>query len=73
MTEDFLFCEQLSWTGLQNNFQQSAFPDLFVDGTTRLATGLELSRYVYATCGNWDIYEPDDEIAADKKKMMRRR
>ncbi len=41
MTKDSLFCEQLGRTRLQSNLQQSAFPDLFADGTTRLATGLE--------------------------------
>lgn len=68
MTEDSLFREQLGRTGLQSNLQQSAFPDLFADSTVRFATGLELSRYVYAARGNWNNYKPDDEVAASDKE-----
>ena len=68
ITEDFLFYEQLGQTWLQNNLQLSAFPDLFADGTARLATGLELDRYVYAAYGNWDKYKLEDKLVADNEE-----
>ena len=40
-----------------------AFPNLFANGTIRLAIGLELGKYIYAACGNWDNYKPEDEFA----------
>ena len=39
-----------------------------MDSTAYLATDLELDRYVYNVCGNWDNYEPDDEIVASNEK-----
>ena len=68
MTKDSLFCKQLGWTRLQSNFQQLAFLDLFVDDTACFATSLELSRYIYATYGNWDNYKPDKKVIAGNKK-----
>lgn len=66
--KDFFFCEQLSRTRLQSNLQQSAFLDLFVDGTVHLATKLELGRFIYTIYRNGDNYKPDNEFAADNKK-----
>lgn len=44
------------------------FPDLFVDDTICLTTNLELSKYIYTTCRNWDNYEPKNKIIAVNKK-----
>ncbi len=68
MTKDSFFHEQLGWTGLRSNLQQSTFPDLFADGTACLATGLELGGCVYVAHRNWDNYEPDNEVAADNEE-----
>lgn len=65
MTEDFLFHEQLGWTGMRINRPKSAFPDLFIEGTARLSTGIELARYIPSARGNWDNYKPDDNIVAE--------
>lgn len=46
------------------NRPKSAFPDLFVEGTAHLSTGVELARYIPSARGNWDNYKPDDNIAA---------
>ncbi len=53
---------------MQNNLQQLALSDLFADGTAYFATGLELGRYIYSACKNWDNYEPDNKVAADNEK-----
>ena len=68
MRDDFFFHEQLGRIGLRSNFQWSVFPNLFVDGTARLITGLELNRYICATHDNWDNYEPEDKFAAGDEK-----
>lgn len=52
MTKDSFFHKQLGWTGLQNNLQQLAFPNLFADGITYLITDLKLGRYIYTICKN---------------------
>ncbi len=49
---------------MQNNGPESAFPDLFAESTACLFTGIELARYISSAQGNWDNYEPDDNIAA---------
>lgn len=66
--ENSFFYKQLDWTGVQNNFQQLVFFNLFADNITHPATGLELGRYVYAVWGNWDNNKPDDEVAASNKE-----
>lgn len=68
MTENSLFCQNLGRTGLQSNLQQSAFPDLFANGTTCFATSLELSRYIYVVCEIWDNYKPDDGVVAGNEE-----
>ncbi len=68
MTEDSFFCKQLGQTGLQSNLQQLAFPELFPDGTIRLAIGLELNRYVYIAHRNWDNYKLNDEVVASNEE-----
>lgn len=68
MIDNSFFHKQLGWTGLQSNFQQLAFLDLFADGIARLAIGWELSRYIYTACTNWDNYKPDNEVAAGDKE-----
>ena len=68
MTEDFYFYKQLSWTELQNNLQQSAFPDLFGDDTVCLTIHLELGKYIYTVCRNRNNYEPEDELPSGNKE-----
>lgn len=41
---------------------------MFVNNTTYFATSLELDRYVYTTCRNWDNYILDNEVVADNEK-----
>ncbi|WP_375449060.1 hypothetical protein [uncultured Nostoc sp.] len=73
MTEDSLFCERLDWTRLRSNLQQSAFSDLFADDIARLATGLELGRYICAARRNWDNYKLKDRFAAGDEEDKKRK
>lgn len=41
---------------------------MFVDGTIHLTIGLELGKYIYAICKNWNNYEPNDKVVAGNKK-----
>lgn len=66
--EDPFFYKQFSWIGLQTNLQQLAFPNLFADSTTYLATDLKLDRYIYIVCENSDNYKPDNEMTTSNKK-----
>lgn len=68
MTENSLLHEQLGWTRMHNNEPKFAFLDLFAEGTARLSTDIELARYISFTRGNWDNYEPNNNIAAGVKK-----
>ena len=45
-----------------------AFSNLFTKSTVRFAIDLELNRYVYATCGNWDNHEPDTDVITGNKE-----
>lgn len=44
MTKNFLFYKKLGLIELQNNFQQLAFLDLFIDDTIRLITVLKFGK-----------------------------
>ena len=44
ITKNFFFDEKLGQIELQNNLQQLAFFDLFVDGIIRFITRLEFSK-----------------------------
>ena len=39
-----------------------------MDNNVHLATSLELGRYLYVACGNWDNYKPKDEFAAGNEE-----
>lgn len=41
---------------------------MFAEGTARLSIGVELARYVSSARGNWDNYEPEDNVGAGNKK-----
>ena len=45
-----------------------ALPDLFAKVNECLITGLELDRYVYAICKNWNNYKLDVDIVANNQK-----
>ena len=44
------------------------FPDLFINDTIRLATGLKLCKYVCAARENWDNYKPENEFVAGNEE-----
>ncbi len=79
MIDDSFFQEQLGWMGLRNNRTEYAFRDLFAKGVARIFTGMEIGRYVQASRGNWNNYNPDDagdpdnEDEDDENGNIRRR
>lgn len=68
MAGDSIFEEKLGRCGAQNGNVLSAFVDLFTEGTTRLSTGIPISKYVHKAQGNWDNYEMGPTpVAADNE------
>ncbi len=65
MTNDSIFDEKLSHTGIQNNTTISAFPNLFYIGASNLSNGIALTRYVNSACGNWNNYNQNDDVISD--------
>lgn len=45
-----------------------AFSNLFTESIVCFAISLELYRYVYAACGNWDNHKPDIDIITGNKE-----
>lgn len=52
---------------MRNNRIEYTFRDLFAKEVARIFIGMEISRYVQTSCGNWDNYNPDDAVDPDNE------
>lgn len=66
MTKDSLFYEQLNQTGIRNNIQKLVFPNLFAESQAYLSTNIELARYIFSVCGNWDNYDSNKSTGVEE-------
>ena len=59
MIEHSLFYKQSGWTGMWNNVQKLAFPDLFAESKACFSISIKLARYISSVSRNWNNYNSD--------------